>query len=201
LRRACLLGLLPSAVVFLGLRLAGERGFWVAVGLYHLICIVVPALHGATREAFGVGRWRAASLAAGCVLGVSLWAVGREVLARGWLVPPEARAFLARLEPWWFFVAYSLALNALLEEWFWRGFLLARSGVVLGALLFGLMHLAGFSAVLELRDALLLSLPTVAAGLAWGWLRRSSGSLWPCILTHLGADAGILVLLQTIRAS
>lgn len=202
MRRACLLGLLPTVAVHLGLRCAGVERLWVTVGLYHGLCIVVPALGGATRaELLHTRRWAAPSIALALTLGAGIWALGRGLQARGWLGPPETRGLLLRLEPWWFFVVYSLALNALLEEWFWRGFLLPRSGLVPGGMLFGLMHFAGLVAVLAPLDALLLSAPTVAAGFLWGWLRRASGSLWPCILTHLGADAGILALAQAIRAA
>ena len=31
-----------------------------------------------------------------------------------------------------------------------------------------------------------------AAGLAWGWLRRRTGALWPCVITHVAADAALL---------
>jgi membrane protease YdiL (CAAX protease family) len=129
----------------------------------------------------------------------ALWLGGHWVHERGWLVPSESRALLLQIGSWPLAI-YSIALNPFLEEYYWRGFLLPKTGIALGAVLFGLMHFAGFVVVLRLSDALLLSLAPFTAGLAWGWLRRASSSLWPCVVTHLAADAGLLLLFAAIRS-
>ncbi len=86
-----------------------------------------------------------------------------------------------------------------MEQIFWRGFLLPKSGVLPGGALFGFMHFAGLAVVLRPLDAALLALPATFAGVFWGWMRKTSGSLWPCIATHVAADAGILLLFDAIR--
>jgi len=200
--RAIFLGLLPVAAVHFGIRFAGVERLWVTVALYHAICVAVPALHGLSREELkDARRWALASVAIAVALAAGIWAVGRAFHARGWISPPEARSLLLAVEPWTVFVVYSLAVNPFMEEWYWRAFLLPRSGIAMGGALFGLMHFAGFVVVLSPLDAALLSAPAFASGFAWGWMRRASGSLWPCVVTHLGADAGILALFQLIRTT
>jgi len=199
--RAISLGLLPALAVHLCLRFAGVERFWVAVGVYHALCVAVPAVARTRGEAGGPPRWVGSSAVLALALGAGIWALGRELYARGWMVPAETRPLLLLVEPWRLFAVYSLAVNGFLEEWFWRRFLLARSGVVPGAALFALMHFAGLVVVVSPLEAALLSAPTFVAGLVWGWMRRASGSLWPCVITHIGADAGVLALFQAIRAS
>ena len=46
---------------------------------------------------------------------------------------------------------------------------------------------------------LVAAIPLVGRELAWGWMRRASGSLWPCVATHAAADAGIMLLFTVIR--
>ncbi len=78
---------------------------------------------------------------------------------------------------------------AVFEELAFRGYImprLARSmtggeAVVVSGVLFAVLHL-NLSAVPFL-------LPT---GVALGWLRRRSGSVWPCILMHLAHNAAVL---------
>lgn len=199
---ALFLGLLPVAAVHFGIRFAGVERMWVAVALYHAICVGVPALHRISRDELkNAQKWAVSSITIAVVVALAIWAVGREFYRRGWLIPAETRSLLLAIEPWTVFVVYSLAVNPFMEEWYWRAFLLPRSGIAMGGALFGLMHFAGFVVVLSPLDAALLSAPALASGFAWGWMRRASGSLWPCIVTHLGADAGILALFQLIRTT
>lgn len=196
-------GLLPAAAVYLAIRFAGVERFWIAVAVYHAICVAVPALYRTSREGLAVGggrRWALASLTVAVALTVAIPLAGAWVYARGWL-PSPTRPLLLKIEPWIPFVVYSLAVNPFMEEWLWRGFLLPRSGIVAGSMLFGLLHFAGFVAVLPPLQAAVLCLPALAAGITWGWMRRASASLWPFIVTHLGADAGILWLFQVMRTT
>ncbi|MGL4177827.1 MAG: CPBP family glutamic-type intramembrane protease [Dermatophilaceae bacterium] len=91
----------------------------------------------------------------------------------------------------------SLALVAVGEELGWRGHMLTRMvdagmprPVLLSGLLWGLWHLpltflvgyaAGSSVALA---APLLVLQITAAGVVIGWLRLSTGSVWPAVVFH-----------------
>lgn len=110
-----------------------------------------------------------------------------------WATLGEARGFdpsRADGSPDWALVAVRIfgaaAVVPVMEELFWRSFVLrwiwhddfmrvapasiGLRAIVLGALLFGLEHNLWFAGVL--------------AGLAYGWLYRRCGSLWPPIAAH-----------------
>lgn len=99
----------------------------------------------------------------------------------------------------WELVAFRLAGSALLvpimEELFWRSFIMrwidrhdflalaplavSLKAILISSLLFGLEHTLWFAGIL--------------AGLAYAWLYRASGSLWPPIIAHAVTN-GILGL-------
>jgi membrane protease YdiL (CAAX protease family) len=199
--RAIALGLAPAIVVGVAARMAGLGALWVVALAYHALCFAAALARGEPPGFRTPSRpWTVLSILSAVALAVGLWAAGRWALGRGW-VAVHMLASIHSVEPWPLLAWYSLAVNPLAEELYWRGVLLPRTGVPAGALFFALMHLAGLAAFLPLPHAVLLTVPTFAAGWAWGWMRRASGSLWPCIVTHLGADAGILAFLQEARAA
>jgi membrane protease YdiL (CAAX protease family) len=198
------LGLMPAAIIAAAVRL-GIGYHWIAVTLYHIFCVLVPLLMRRTAAEAGLARsggrrWIVATavLSALLLFGMRFgggWLYGQDIV-----VPRDSRALLLHIEPFTLIVLDSILINPFAEEYFWRGFLLPRSGIVLGAALFGFMHFAGIVHYMPPLTAMLLSLPTLVEGLAWGWMRRASGSLWPCVVTHMAADAGILWLIGAIRA-
>jgi len=103
-------------------------------------------------------------------------------------------------EHYWSMVVVISFANSMLEEYYWRGFilseLLARVGRATACLiaggLFGLHHVF---AVLCLADGWLIALGvacTVAAGLVWAWMRVRGASLIDCYVSHIMADLAAL---------
>ncbi|MBI2933242.1 MAG: CPBP family intramembrane metalloprotease [Planctomycetes bacterium] len=199
--RTIALGLLPALIVYAGARL-GVRHIWVPVLSYYAVCLTVPAvvphsetgLKRAARARFWIG-----SALLSVVLVVAIPWAGVWIHARDLLFPQDAPSLLRQLEPWDLVVLWSIVLNPWIEEYYWRGFLLPRTGVLAGGLLFAFMHFAGLAAVFTPLQAVAYALPVAGAGVFWGWLRRASGSLWPCIITHLATDAGLLLLFDHLR--
>ncbi|MCP5277266.1 MAG: CAAX prenyl protease-related protein [Thiobacillus sp.] len=92
-------------------------------------------------------------------------------------------------------LAGSALLVPIIEELFWRSFLMrwitqsdflalapaaiSAKAMLVSSLIFGLEHTLWFAGIL--------------AGLAYGWLYRASGSLWPPIVAH-GVTNGVLGL-------
>lgn len=84
---------------------------------------------------------------------------------------------------WWLVAVYTVLGAPLVEELLFRGWaqgLLTRrfgvrSGILLQAVAFGLLHL----------DQLWAIPPIILIGLGCGWLRHRSGSLWPGVLLHV----------------
>ena len=194
--------LLP-AILVPALLFAIPTSIWPAVIAYHAYCLSssfgwpdernLRPFHGASPGG------RAVLLICGVLLAAA------EVAARSGLVtihmlPDGWREIAERAQPWSVFAIYSIAVNGYVEERFWRGALLARTGVRRGAAAFGLLHGAAIGVLAGLPAALAAGAITAVAGLFWGWLRRRTGTLWPCVVTHVAADAAILRIAWTLRA-
>lgn len=100
---------------------------------------------------------------------------------------------------WTMVVVISFA-NSLLEEYYWRGFILGEllgrvgrsAACLIAAGLFGLHHVF---AVLCLADAWLIAFGvacTVVAGLVWAQMRARGASLLDCYVSHVMADLAAL---------
>jgi membrane protease YdiL (CAAX protease family) len=63
------------------------------------------------------------------------------------------------------------------------------------------MHAAAASVFVSSWAAIGVTVPTLFAGLAWGWMRQRFGWLWPAIITHLAADVAILRTAGTLVSS
>jgi membrane protease YdiL (CAAX protease family) len=193
--RVTSVALLPAVIVPVLLVLVRES-LWPVVLVYHALCIVAPVAAGCSREDAGftlsqMRRWLPLTM----VLSVLLLGAGeavRHLISVKTLLPEGWDQFLRRAHPWWAFVTYSLLVNAFAEEYFWRGFLLPKTGIVWGSVLFWFMHAAAGSVFVGPLEAIGLTLPALVAGLTWGWMRRRFGTLWPSVITHLAADAAIL---------
>jgi membrane protease YdiL (CAAX protease family) len=198
--RPALLAILPMVVVPTLLVIAKES-LWPAVIGYHALCLGLPLVyrHGPSDAGFRVSNARRWLPLAGAVSIAVLAAgeVGRHV-SLVTLLPAGWERVLSLAHPWWVFVTYSIVVNAFCEEYLWRGFLLPRTGVAWGGVLFWLMHAAAASIFVGAVAATWLTLPTLFAGLAWGWMRQRFGSLWPAFLTHLAADVAILRVAATL---
>jgi len=201
--RPALLAILPMVVVPTLLVIAKES-LWPAVIGYHALCLGLPLVyrHGLTEAGSTVSNARRWLPLAGAVsIGVLVAGeVGRHV-SLVTLLPSGWERVLSLARPWWAFVIYSIVVNAFCEEYLWRGFLLPRTGIAWGGILFWLMHAAAASIFVNAFAAIWLTVPTLFAGLAWGWMRQRFGSLWPAFLTHVAADVAILRVATTLLRS
>lgn len=187
--------LLPVFSVPLMLVLYRQSSVWPAVLTYHALCwIVILASPGSLRSAgFTVGRpqqWLRRTL----LLSMALVAAGELVryLALIQVITPWWSPVLRLMQPWQWYVVYSLLVNPLTEEVYWRGFLLNRMGIARNTWLFWLFHAAVAMVFTEAFRAVWFTLPVLAFGFVSAWMRREYGTLWPCILLHFAADAAIL---------
>jgi len=92
---------------------------------------------------------------------------------QGWLLP----------------VILVILLPPLTEEWFFRGVLQTRLAAVMGQREALVVQAALFS-VLHMLPLIFLS--HFLMGIALGWLRNRSGSLWPSILVHTLWNAWVM---------
>lgn len=190
------LAFLPAMIVPLLLVIA-RGSLWPAVIGYHAFCVSAPlAFRCSPREAGLVLSRTARWLPLTVTLSVLLLAVGeaarRSISSVEPLLPAGWERLLESAHPWWAFVTYSLVVNAFCEEYLWRGFLLRKTGIVLGGAFFWLMHATAACVFIDVLAAVWLTLPALLAGWAWGWMRQRFGTLWPSLVTHLAADMAIL---------
>jgi hypothetical protein len=206
LRRPLRLGahLLPYPVVGLALLLTSSG--WLAMLAYHLTIVAVLCVSGGWREPVALLRrgWRPWWLLA-LVVGVGfgsgvllfvLWPLLGIALAAPAIWAAFGLAGLGRS----LFVAYFIAVNPVLEESYWRGYLgspLLRP--TLSDLAFAGYHLLVLQSLLAWYWLLLIFL--VLAGAAWFWrqLARLVGGLGLPLASHLSADAAVLTALLLLR--
>lgn len=198
--RALFLGLAPAILVLVGAHLAGIERLWMIVLAYHFLCFAAACIG---RADAGIrrhpGRRRIiVAIAMAAALAVGIFAVGRLAYAQG-LLPAGVLTMIRSVEPWPLLAVYSLLVNPIAEEVYWRELVLFRMGIPAASVFFGLMHYAALVVFVDPLTAAVLALPTVAVGWWWGAMRRRSGSLWPCVIAHFGADVGILAFVYWLR--
>lgn len=160
-----------------GLRLAPTLGLYAALALagvawLHLGGRVAPARLWRPRE---VARDAALGIAAGLAV-VLVTRVAARFSPRAREMEAEFRWALGPQTPWG--VPLIAAASAVGEEMFFRGALQAHVGLWIQAAVFGAFHIP--------FTKRLLGWPVFAAGagLMFGWLLQTTGSLWAPVLAH-----------------
>lgn len=212
-----LLAALAPVVVVVGLLLGQAPLVFL---FYHVgTCLLVPWLVSRRRgldwrahmaELALVRRGVAVGLACGLMLAISPLILAAlapsllpdamqlaEVLARWGLDP-------GRIGPVLLFLAL---VNGPAEELFWRGWLPTRLGTgarpsVVLSLLFVSYHLVTIAALAPgiVAAAVMLAGVGVAAG-CWAWMRWRWASVWPALLSHLGAAVGYALVARSIMTA
>lgn len=209
--------MLAPVLVVLGLSM--QRAPLVFLSYHVVLCLLVPWLMSWRR---GLG-WRShvaelavapRGVAVGVVCGLTLAVLPLalaavvpsllpdatrlgEVLARWGLDP-------GRIGPVLLFLAL---VNAPAEELFWRGWLPTRLGMgvrpsVVLSLLFVSYHVVTIAALAPgiVAAAAMLAGVAAAAG-CWAWMRWRWQSVWPALLSHLGAAMGYALVARNIMAA
>jgi uncharacterized protein len=145
-------------------------------------------------------------------LDLDRFSVYRAVLAAQGVTPPADLAPTAYLQILVAVLAGPVlnAIPSLGEEWGWRGWLLPRltssngvlGGLLLSGAIWGLWHapltMLGYNYPSMGSWAALQFIGfCVLAGVAIGWLRLRTGSVWPCVVAHGSLNAvlpGVLML-------
>lgn len=188
--------LLPYLAVFAGMFLFGNA--WGALIGFHLS--LLPLLCAEARQArrFFVPvsfRTFLPVALAGLAGGWGLWLVWP--LAG---LPPDFPAQVERLglrcADWPLFLAYFTLLNPFLEEWYWRGALGSDSPLPQPVdVLYAGYHVSILALFAAPGWVLIGFLLLAGAGWLWRQTARLTGSLLPAALSHLLADASILMVL------
>lgn len=190
-----LFSLVPIFSIPLLLVLFRDRSVWPAAIVYHALCWIVPLASGMSLKDAGFvagefQRWFRRTLFL-CLILMVAGEVVHALIVTGRLQPFWSHV-LSLMQPWFLYCVYSLLVNPLSEEFYWRGFLLKRMSIYRNAWLFWLVHAAVAMVLDRPARAIWFTLPVFAFGLVAAWLRRTYSTLWPCVLIHLAADAAIL---------
>jgi ABC-2 type transport system permease protein/sodium transport system permease protein len=161
----------------------------------------------APRTGFALRGAPAFAFAGAVLLGASLWPFAGELLLylQDWgftTLSPELRKRLDPLMEQWralppeVLLATVAVVPAVVEELFFRGYLFTalerslrpRNVILLSAVLFGLFHVL-------MTDVLVPEkvIPTTLMGLALGWVRWRSGSIWPGVLLHMAYNGSVVL--------
>jgi membrane protease YdiL (CAAX protease family) len=85
------------------------------------------------------------------------------------------------------YLIYLFIVRVFFEEWFFRGFLVKRIGVILSSIIFACMHIA-YGSIVEIFGAFVL-------GVLLGRYFQKTNNLWPNYLAHMLYNVSAFLLL------
>lgn len=154
----------------------------------------------APREGWGVG------VGSGLAIGLGILAA-YGLLGRHWIDVPHVHkvaeaAGLRQPAVYLAAAAYWCFVNALLEEYVWRWFVVGKcrvlmgpaAAVVAGSLCFTLHHVLALHAYFDARIAVLGSLGVFIGGVVWSLCYLRYRSIWPGYVSHIGADLAVFAI-------
>lgn len=106
--------------------------------------------------------------------------------------------FSARGEIW--LVLVLLVANPILEEVYWRGFIYeklrkegtAKYAILMTAAFYTIYHLLSVIPIFNGMFGLIAAVPVLIAGVFWGYVRETTGSITAAIIGHVLSDLGII---------
>lgn len=217
--------LLPTVVVWVGyVLLAAEPGTvnplqqWAA-GLGQALLVLFPLVYAWVAEGWrprrGRPNWRGLPLGVvfGVVVGLGMIGLYHGLLARTELFADTAAQLRQKLSefgvgtPTGFalFAAFIIVPHSLVEEYYWRWFVLGRlqrlttpgRALLWSALGFAAHHVLLLHVYFPGRfflAVLPLSLCVVVGGVCWGWLYERTGALLTLWVSHVLVDAAVFVV-------
>ncbi|WP_289136723.1 CPBP family intramembrane glutamic endopeptidase [uncultured Brevibacillus sp.] len=206
-------GFAATLAIFYGL-VERHSLFVTFVSFHLLVCLCIPFLHGwwegTLRESWSHawGQFDKRGAFYGFALGLFL-IIG--VLAGAWLLlQSEGRSENIRriLVDWdlndrwiWLFSFYLVFVNSLLEELFWRGFVLQRMqrslsktmAIILSSFFYTLYHLIVATVMFGLKIGLMITFLVFGAGMIWGWMKGLFPAIYSTWFSHILADLGLVM--------
>lgn len=209
-----ILVLLPSLAVLTGLYFF--KNAFLAIGLYHLgmaVILFAPQNRGLFKRAFkgwntleGILMTLAASSA-----GLFCYLLGRWVFKTDLDFSALLSGFGLNRINWLFFCLYFCTVNPFLEEVFWRAYFMERRGdgadenrnaamdrgfhiLTLPDAGFAVYHLLVLYFFVKPIFLVPVFIGLVVGAVLWRFLYRRHGGLVICIISHIAADAGIVLV-------
>lgn len=205
-----LLSLLPATEWTVSVHLHWHA--WVTYPAFQLLIILIPAsifwYSGLSLKDVGsVIGWKRTNTLAGWVVGIIMVAI-MLIAYYGYMRPRiDPSKVLDRLgtfnfrDHYWILVVYLSFFNSFVEEYYWRGFILAelRSRIpgmlplcIISGVLFGLHHLVATLAMFPWPVVIVATGGSAIAGGVWAWMRLRGDSIFDCYISHIVADFGVM---------
>lgn len=205
----------PTLLIFLGLQVMNSvpitfllfYGWLFAVPFVDLM-LVKRFTFSQTLRQLGFGLQRK-SIVVGLVSGAIYFLA---ILLAGSLFLPLLfeKAELERLlvewkfsgELFWWLVLVLVLVNPFLEELYWRGYFFYKANgrfaqkklILLSSFFYSLYHLLSVVPLFAWPTPIIVIIAVFVAGVSWGILRAKTGSLAGAVVSHIFADAGIILL-------
>lgn len=196
----------PYLAVALGLYVIGNG--WVTFSLYHagLISFILLAGHGRIfRDIFKGWNWTAA------IISIACFSLAGPLLYLLWpiiSIKPDALAgqlgAIGLDGPGRFvFVFIFLAVNPLMEEVYWRDFLISKTKgneklPWLVDILFALYHLPQLAFFIKPAWLIVMFTALYIAGYVWRSLTWKFGGVAVAIASHIAADLSVIIAIEMI---
>jgi membrane protease YdiL (CAAX protease family) len=191
---------LPPTIPYItiGIGLLVFHNAWLAILSYHggMIVTLLFIKPGITlKQAFQSNRYFIIFISALAGLG------GGILLYILWpflSVPDDFSLYIRSIglneRTWLVFLGYFILFNALIEEYYWRGYLVADTKkIVLNDLLFSGYHLIVLAGKIEIVWLAVVFISLAIGSWFWRQMNRLNGGLLASVVSHLTADIAVIL--------
>ena len=105
------------------------------------------------------------------------------------------------LDYYWVMALFISLAHSLLEEYYWRGFILSQLArwipgtlalSLIAGFIFGIHHIFAMLSLFGWHIVAFCVLGTMAGGFVWSRMRLKGYSIWDCYISHVFADLAIM---------
>jgi len=177
---------------------------WVAILTYHAMIIIIIFLskHDTPfKQALSIKYTLITSTAIGASGGVLLYLLW-PLLS----IPPDVNTYIRSIglstTVWPYFIVYYVLVNPLLEEYYWRSYLgSSMKHPVLNDFLFAGYHVIVLVGKVSIPWLGVVFLVLCCAAWYWRQISRITGGLLAAILSHMAADATVILSIYFLTAT
>jgi membrane protease YdiL (CAAX protease family) len=204
--RACALAL-PYVAIAAGIWPIGSG--WLAFILYHAVVLGVltltrtwpralAGLFRPPRDPSAARRLGGLGALAGIAGAALMWGLWPWYAGHSEAPGPALAALGLHGGTWLAFAAYHALVNPVVEEAYWRGAFGEREGILRPSdVAFAGYHTIVLARFTGAGPILVSVVALVLVAAFWRFTYRRTGTLWPAVVAHLVADAGIMLVVST----
>ncbi|RIW38426.1 CPBP family intramembrane metalloprotease [Bacillus salacetis] len=199
----------PTLMIFIGLTLFANVP--LTFGLFYGWLLLVPSIVNMKQP--GLFKWRINftkhSVILGTVSGLLFMILIFASVSYLFSFLIDLEFIRALLKKWnfdggmvWLLIAVLIVLNPFLEENYWRNFIpeelkssfSSGKSILIASFFYSFYHILSLIELFNWPFNVIAVLPVFLAGAIWGFIRQRTGSLAAPVLSHMLADAGIMLV-------